>query len=60
MYSYSIDAAFNSVPPNESLCSGIPSIDWNSATDAQLEYNLLTDLLFSSTNINTDTFACND
>ena len=31
------------------------------STDAQLlEYNLLSDILLSSTNINVDTFACND
>ena len=39
----------------------MPSVNWSSATDAQLlEYNLLSDILLSSTNINVDTFACND
>ena len=36
-------------------------VNWSSATDAQLlEYNLLSDILLSSTDINVDTFACND
>ena len=34
---------------------------WSSASDAQLlEYNLLTDILLSTTNMKVDTFACND
>ena len=61
IYSYSCHADINSVPPNESACNNMPSVNWSSATDAQLlEYNLLTDILLSSTNINVDTFACND
>ena len=61
IYSYSCDADINSVPPNESACNTMPSVNWSSATDAQLlEYNLLSDILLSSTNINVDTFACND
>ncbi len=56
IYSYSCDADINSVPPNESAWYTMPSVNWSSATDAQLlEYNLLTDILLSSTNINVDT-----
>ena len=37
------------------------SVNWSLATDAQLlEYNMLTDILLSSTNINVDSFDCND
>ena len=58
IYSYRFDADLNSVPSDESHCSSIPS--WSSATDAQLlDYNLLTDILLSSTNINMDSFASN-
>ena len=61
IYSYSCDADINNVPQNESACNTIPSVNWSSATDAQLlGYNLLSDILLSSTNINVDTFACND
>ena len=61
IYSYSSDADINSVPPNESACNTMVSVNWSSATDAQLlVYNLLTDILLSSTNITVDTFACND
>ena len=61
IYSYSCDVDINSVPPNESTCNTFPSVNWNSATDAQLsEYIPLTDILLSSTNINMDSFACND
>ncbi len=60
IYSYSCDADINSAPPNESACNTMPSVNWSSPTDAQLEYNLLSDILLSSTNINVDTFACND
>ncbi len=61
MYSYSCDADINNVPPNESACNTMPCVNWNSATDTQfLEYNMLTDILLSSTNINVDTLACND
>ena len=60
IYSYSFDADLNSVRSDESPCNSIPSINWSSATDAQLlEYNLLTDTLLSSTNINMDSFASN-
>ena len=61
IYSYSCVADINSVPPNESACNTMPSVNCSSATDAQLlEYNRLTDILLSSTDINVDTFACND
>ena len=61
IYSYSCDADINNVPQNESACNIMPSVNWSSATDEQLlEYNLLTDILLSSANINVDTFACND
>ena len=39
----------------------MPSVNCSSATDAHLlEYNLLTDILLNSTNINMDSFECND
>ena len=54
--SYSCDADINSVPPNESACNTMPSVNWSSAIYTQLlEYNLLSDILLSSTNINVDT-----
>ena len=44
IYSYSCDADINSVPSNESACNTVQSVNWSSASDAQLlEYNLLTD-----------------
>ena len=61
IYSYSCDGDINNVPPNESACITMPFVNWSSATNAQLlEYNLLSDILLSSTDINVDTFACND